>query len=794
MKLRPKLTFTYILIVLFSISVMVVLGTAIIDQIMHQMMQETLKLRLTQVMDRLQDYHAILEETGLSEMEGFRQQAENEAIYGLSNYRFGETGMLHIVNIDLDVVVPQDFKASKNFDPNFFRRLISEKSGLVESHGHLGTDRFTMYDTFEPWHWLVMISIERSEMYQHKYTYLYRVMLIAFLLLVMTYFIARTLSRRITRRIYYLLGSVNEVAKGNLDVTIESAPCEDEICTLQTGIAQMLDQITQRTKDREKAEDALKESERRLSDIINFLPDPTFVIDLDHRVISWNRAMEEISGIPAEDMLGLSHYEYALPFYKEKRPILIDLVLRPREDVHKQYKNAFWQGNTLVAETETYLKGSDQATYMIGAACALYDSNGRLVGAIESIKDISQRKQIEEEKEKLSLQLQRSQKMEAIGTLAGGLAHDFNNVLGGIKGTVSLLKYNMENGENTPEKFEELLKLIDHASDRAVDMVEQLLMLSKRQKLSLVPVDLNKALENIIKICHNTFDKSIDIDVQYYRKPAMTMADPTQIEQVLLNLAVNASHAMTLMRDRKDAYGGSFYVSIGKQYLDKYFTYSHPSCKEGEYWIIRVKDTGIGMDSYTLAKIFDPFFTTKDQQYGTGLGMAMVYNIVSNHKGFVDVYSEVGVGSTFLIYLPVHIEESETIKIPTKKAVLSSGTETVMVVDDEEIMRSIAQSMLKETGYTVVLAASGIEALEIYREKQDEIDIIVLDMAMPKMSGKETYIELKKINPDVKVLLASGFRQDQRVQEALDMGINGFLQKPYVISDLTNMIRGILES
>ena len=793
MKLRPKLTFTYILIVLFSITVMVILGTAIIDRIVYQMMQETLKLRLTQIMDRLHDYHAILEETGLDEMDGFLEQTEAEAIHGLNNYRFGETGMLFIVDMNIDVVVPIHFERGSKFDPDFFRRLISEKSGLVETHGHLGANRFTMYDTFEPWRWLVMISIERTEMYQSKHLYLIRVILIAVMILVMTVFIAHTLSRRITRRIYDLLDSVNEVGKGNLDVEIKTVSCKDEICALQTGIAQMLGQITQRTRDREKAEDALKESERRLFDIINFLPDPTFVIDLDHRVIAWNRAMERITGIPADKILGLSDYEYAMPFYKKKRPILIDMVLRPREEVRKKYQNAFWQDNTLVAETTVELQNSGKKSHMIGSACALYDSTGKLIGAIESIKDITPRKTVEEEKEKLSLQLQRSQKMEAIGTLAGGLAHDFNNVLGGIKGTVSLLKFTMENYGDNREKFEELLTLIDHASDRAVDMVDQLLMLSKKQKLSLEPVDLNKSLENIIKICHNTFDKSIDINVEYYPKPAMTMADPTQIEQVILNLAVNASHAMTLMRDKKDHYGGSFYVSIGKQYLDKYFTYSHPNCREGEYWIVRVKDTGVGMDAQTISKIFDPFFTTKDQEFGTGLGMAMVYSIILNHKGFVDVYSELGLGTTFLIYLPVHTNQAIPIRISTDEAILSSGSETVLIVDDEEIMRNIGRSMLQECGYKVLLAASGVEAIEIYKEKASEIDIVLLDMAMPKLSGKETYKVLKKINPEIKVLLASGFRQDQRVEETLEMGVNDFIQKPYVISDLTAMISKILK-
>ncbi len=793
MRLRAKLTFSYIMIVSLSILVMVMLGIFIIDNIMYQMTQETLKLRLTQIMDRLRDYQEILDETGLNEMEGFIEQAKSEAILGMNNYRFGETGRLFMVASNLEMKVPINFKNQNRLDPEFLKRLLSEKSGLIESHAHFGSDRFTMYDTFQPWKWLIMISIERDEMFQQKRIYLIRVLMIAAMILLLAFFASRTLSKRITQRIYNLLETVNQIGKGNLDVKIDVVPDSDEIFMLQTGTAKMLDQIKQRTKDRELAEIALKESERRLSDIINFLPDPTFVIDLDHRVIAWNRAIERMTDISANDILGKADYEYALPFYNKRRPLLIDQVLKSRKDLLEVYKNAFWQDNTLNAEMVSDKLYAGKKTYLIGAACALYDSTGKLVGAIESIKDITSRKTIESEKEKLSMQLQRSQKMEAIGTLAGGLAHDFNNVLGGIKGTVSLLKFNLENGQEDSEKFNEYLDLIDHASDRAVDMVEQLLMLSKKQKLTLKPVNLNQSLESIVKICHSTFDKSIDINVEYYPKPALTMADPTQIEQVLLNLAVNASHAMTLMRKKKEKYGGEFNVNINRQFLDKFFTFSHPDAEEGDYWIIRIKDTGVGMGPDVLAKIFDPFFTTKDQAYGTGLGMAMVYNIIINHRGFVDVYSELGVGTTFLVYLPVLKEIATTEKAIATKAELSRGNETILVVDDEEIMRNIAEKMLVECGYGVIVAENGIKAIEIYTEKHDEIDIVILDMAMPKLSGKETYIELKKINPDIMVLLASGFRQDVRIEETLGLGANSFIQKPYILNDLTHSIRQLLD-
>ena len=247
------------------------------------------------------------------------------------------------------------------------------------------------------------------------------------------------------------------------------------------------------------------------------------------------------------------------------------------------------------------------------------------------------------ELEKKEQQLRQAQKMEIIGTLAGGLAHDFNNILGGITGSLSLLKFKLQKDTALDHDFMiKYLNIMEEAGRRAADLVKQLLSISSKQEMTLEPVDLDITIEHVMQICRNSFDKCIDLETLFSGTKAMINASPTQIEQVLLNLCVNAAHAMTTMRKEDEPQGGKLTVSLKKIFADKNFCIAHPEAHELEYWALTVQDTGVGMDTKTVAKIFDPFFTTKQKDKGTGLGLAMAYNIVQQHGGFIDVYSGEG--------------------------------------------------------------------------------------------------------------------------------------------------------
>jgi CheY-like chemotaxis protein len=265
------------------------------------------------------------------------------------------------------------------------------------------------------------------------------------------------------------------------------------------------------------------------------------------------------------------------------------------------------------------------------------------------------------------------------------------------------------------------------------------------------------------------------------------------MEQVLLNLCINGIHAMTIMRG-EDVWGGVLTIAIDKVVVDPVFQKRHPEAIGPLYWKVSVSDTGIGMDTKTAAKIFDPFFTTKEQGRGTGLGLAMVYNIVRQVQGFIDVYSEPGHGSTFSVYLPLLVREGISAPAATDPLAICRGEGVVLVVDDDMRVREMAENILEIVGYTVLTAENGKEGVERYQQHQADIKAVLLDMAMPVMSGREAFVEMKKINPDVKVLLASGFRKDDRVEEILGLGIKEFLQKPYTLAGLARAMKKVIDS
>ena len=386
-------------------------------------------------------------------------------------------------------------------------------------------------------------------------------------------------------------------------------------------------------------------------------------------------------------------------------------------------------------------------------------------------------------------QLRQAQKMEMVGTLAGGLAHDFNNVLGGITGTLSVMKFTLQEDDVIErDKLDEYLATMMKCGERAEHMVQQLLSVSRKQELNFEAADLNEIVQEVIKISDVTFEKSINVHSRYFEKQAIVWADSNLLEQVLLNFCVNAVHSMTIMRGKDKQWGGELTISINKVYGDEYFCRLHLEAEEREYYAISIKDSGVGIDSKTLSKIFNPFFTTKEKGEGTGLGLAMVYNIIQQHNGFIDVYSELGIGTTFNVYIPVLNDKIIKKEITDDKNKILFGKGLILVVDDEKTMREIARDILTTCGYQVILAENGKEGLELFREKFREIKVVLLDMAMPKMSGKVAFFKMQQIDPDLKVVLTSGFRQDNRVEDVLKHGIKNFIQKPYTMEKLSSII------
>jgi CheY-like chemotaxis protein len=322
-------------------------------------------------------------------------------------------------------------------------------------------------------------------------------------------------------------------------------------------------------------------------------------------------------------------------------------------------------------------------------------------------------------------------------------------------------------------------------------MISQLLTLSRKHTVEFKPVDLCGIIRNVENIARNSFDKSVEILIGQMPEQAIARMDPAQIEQVVLNLAVNGAHAMTFMRGPHDKPGGALRICLEKTDSTDAFLNKNPASTAGHsYWMLSVQDDGVGMTADVREKIFDPFFTTKDKGRGTGLGLAMVYNIVRQHGGFINVYSEPGTGSVFRMYLPVAEGEAPSDTAQEMK-ILHRGRGHILIVDDEQVIRDLARRILEECGYTVATASNGDEAVSEFTVHPG-FDLVLLDIGHARKSGIDTYMELKAIRDDVQVLLSSGFRADERVTLAMERGVAGFIQKPYTMDALAAEVSRIL--
>ncbi|MGL4369453.1 MAG: hybrid sensor histidine kinase/response regulator, partial [Spirochaetota bacterium] len=388
---------------------------------------------------------------------------------------------------------------------------------------------------------------------------------------------------------------------------------------------------------------------------------------------------------------------------------------------------------------------------------------------------------------KMEQSLLQSQKMESIGILTGGIAHDFNNILTGIVSTVSLAEYEMANNDFNKDRFSSYISIMKEAGNRASDMIQQLLSISRKNDARLQPVDLSFSISQVLKICASSFDKRITVSSDIPAGKILIYADRTRIEQVLLNLMINAGHAVTLMRSSEAQYGGTISLSVEEIVGDSIFCGKHPEAEYKSYWKIAVRDDGVGMDAVTVSKIFIPFFSTKRKGQGSGLGLAMVYNIIQEHQGFIDVYSEPGKGSAFNVYIPRYMGK-ESSPVILEQPVVLQGSGLILIADDEAYILQLAKSILEKSGYAVLTAVDGDDAVKTFMAHSDEITAVLLDLVMPKKSGEQVYHEIKAIRPDIRVLMSSGFRLDERVSHSVRSGINGFIQKPYTVEQLSRAV------
>jgi len=692
-----------------------------------------------------------------------------------------------------------------------------------------------------------------------------------------------------------------------------------ELSRLQSRLGVLVEQRTEELNaantllqhelsERKQAEVALQESERRLSNIFDFLPDPTLAIDVEGKVIAWNRAMEKITGISASEILGKGNNEYSLPFYGNRRPILVDYVMSQEPVDTTKYSNVQREGDQLVGEGLTpALKGG--SAYLWAIASVLRNSQGKVVGAIESIRDITSRKQTldslkeerdraqsyldtasvlflalnqsrevtlinckgceilgypedellrknwldlcvpsearleidaayekvlngeerdcyhqnliltkagdvrimafhttpirdvsnaivgvlssgediteqkkaEVERVRLEEQIRHAQKMDTIGRLAGGVAHDFNNLLTGMYGYLDIALQDLTAEDPLSEQLQEIRK----CADRAASLTHQLLAFSRRQVIQPSFLSINDLIRDLEKLLPRLLGEEIQLNINLDPSSGIIKIDKGQFDQVLINLVVNAHDAMLD--------GGEISIETSTITLDQDFCEHQVEAKVGDYVLLKVRDTGTGMSRKTLEHIFEPFFTTKPEGKGTGLGLSIVYGAVQQNGGFILVDSEEGKGTEFRIYFPKISLSPVSPGTAPKVSETPRGSETILLVEDDDLLRTFSHRVLEHLGYKVISFSNGQETIEAVEKSYQKYDLLITDLIMPGLNGRVLAEALVKIRPDLKVLFSSGYVghviECHKMQEP---GVH-FLAKPYAASQLARKIRAVLD-
>jgi len=523
---------------------------------------------------------------------------------------------------------------------------------------------------------------------------------------------------------------------------------------------------------RKLAQDALSKSEQRYRMLAENVREVIWTMDYDLNTTYVSPSVEYLLGYSYQEVKALRLKDILTPESFSLARSRLKKEFK-REDMERR-NDPFWY---ITLELQHVRKDGSKVWAEVTLNQQL-NEEGVPIGLIGVTRDVSERKTAEDEKRRLEGRLFQAERMKAVGTLAGGIAHDFNNLLMGIQGNASLMLMDIDS--NHPHFGR--IKNVEQYVRRGSELTRQLLGFARGGKYEVKPTDLDDLIRKSSVMFERT-RKEIRIRIETQPGLRTVEVDQGQIEQVLLNLYMNAWQAMPG--------GGELLVELNNADLDEVFVESR-QISAGSYVRISITDTGMGMDEVTKQRIFEPFFTTKEMGRGTGLGLASAYGIIRNHGGIIEVESTRGIGSTFIIHLPA--SEKNVVEENKPAQDMFFGKETLLLVDDEEMIIEVGSQMLEMLGYTVMIAHNGHEAVDIFREKHTSIDMVIMDMIMPEMGGGETYKMLKDIEPDVCVMLSSGYSLNGQAKKIMDQGCRGFIQKPFNLKDLSFKIRKVLDN
>ena len=577
-----------------------------------------------------------------------------------------------------------------------------------------------------------------------------------FLVAAMLFFISRAFIKPMEQ----LQQASDCIAGGDLQQAIK-VNSRNELGVLAGNLETMRITIQEKISDLEAevavrllVEKELLQAKSYIDNIINSMPSLLISVDLDLRVTQWNKQAEQRCGVTATDAIGKTLDEVCQQQIGDQEQIL--KAINTRKVVYEDAR---------ISTTADLIRYEDITIYPLVSDSA--------IGAVIRIDDVTKEYRLRSE-------LAHSRKLDAIGQLAGGIAHDFNNMLGGILGGAELLKRQIGSGE----KANRYLDIIIQSGSRAAGLTEKLLAFARKGKTESAPIDVEKTIQEAVAILQHTIDKRVEISITTKASNAVVMGDIGQLQNALINLGINGGHAMPD--------GGKLSYTLETLFLDAgYCAGSSFDLTPGQYLDIGVSDSGTGIPANILPQIFEPFFTTKNQGEGTGLGLAAVYGTVQEHNGAISVYSEQGMGTVFHIYLPIVDRRAEL--RDGWEEVIVSGSGKILVVDDEQVIRETAKGILESIGYTVIVANNGREGADLFEQQATSIDLVLMDMIMPEMNGEESFYAMQKIDPEVKVLLASGFSRGADIEKLRDDGLQGFINKPFTAVALSRMIATVLQ-
>lgn len=522
----------------------------------------------------------------------------------------------------------------------------------------------------------------------------------------------------------------------------------------------------------EKSEKSRREREEWFSTTLRSIGEAVIATDVRGKITFLNPAAERLTGWDKDLALGRSLEKVISIINQTSGEQIKGLVGRI-------LKKGLVRGST---DQTLLLTRAGSMIPIEESGAPIRSEEGRAMGTVMVLQDVSERKKAEAESQRLELQLVQSQKMEAVGTLAGGVAHEFNNILAAIVGNGELALDLTEKGEQNTTELENIL----FAADRAKELVKRILSFSRKGEVDLKPLFLRTIIEESLNIYNRIIPRMIEVRLDLAQDLKPVLGDAGQIEQILMNLWSNGADAMPE--------GGLLTIEASNVFSNEVEDARLLEEAPGEYVLIKVRDTGVGMNQEIIERIFDPFFSTKRVGQGTGLGLSTVYSLIKSHRGYITCSSQPGKGTSFRIYLPVHVpQEVEFTPAISREKWIRGGQELILIVEDEEVIRDINKKLLEKYGYKTLSAASGEEALTIYSQQGSVIDLVLMDISMPGMGGLKCLKKLRQLDPAVKVVMASGYLPEGASKESLNSGAASFVAKPFRQDEVLRVIRQVLD-